>query len=101
MGAKRWEPWEDEIIKEYYPSEGTDVIHRLEHRSRSSIQNRASLLMVRFYNKAFPSRPPFYEDVMLEYVDGEISLAEAAILLDISLHTLKRFIFEDEEIMNK
>ena len=101
MAANRWKPWEDDIIREHYPSEGSAVYKRLENRSNTAVMCRAQVLGVRFYNKVFPSRPPLYEDVMLEYIDGEITLGEAAILLDISYKTLLRFVLEDEEIIKK
>jgi hypothetical protein len=52
----KWETWEDDIIKKYYPKNGYEkVLEFIPNRNKSGIQGRASKLGIKFldYNKNF------------------------------------------------
>lgn len=50
LSAERsyWTVEEENILREYYPTEGTDVCEKLPGRSRSSVERKAQKLGIRY-----------------------------------------------------
>lgn len=44
----RWSAEEDAILKKYYPIEGSNVVNRLPGRTEWAVQNRVSMLKIRY-----------------------------------------------------
>lgn len=44
MGYTRWADWEDDLMREYYPTEGTEMAKRLDGRTKQAVWQRAMKL---------------------------------------------------------
>lgn len=96
----KWTESEDNIIKEFYPSEGSAVKHRLHGRTDKAVMHRARFLGVNYCKRVSTvCRPENYEDVMIQLYSGEITFNEALQLLHSDFNTVRRFMREDEEAM--
>ena len=66
-GRCYWTEEEDDIIRKYYPSEGTDVAKRLHGRTKGACNNRANILGIKYANRWTPEE----DDIIRKYYPSE------------------------------
>ena len=71
-----WQPWEDEIIRTRYESEGTAIIKDLPDRSKDAITLRANKLGIRSNNNRLVWQPWEDEIVKTRYPSEGVNIAK-------------------------
>lgn len=91
MGGRNWLEWENDIIREFFPSGGSaECLRHLEHRSITSIQKQAQKLGVKQGTKFFHVSKGGY--IVLEPKRGQKQYLHRLIMED----KLGRKLEEDE-----
>lgn len=101
MGA-RWEAWEDELIRQYYPIHGSRWDgwgYHLADRSRKAIRARAAALHVR--RLTVEQRDPVYRMWQFGDYKGEATLGEWAEILGIGKTTIRQYSCPSKNGMRK
>lgn len=63
--AKRWQEWEDALLKKHFPKEGIHMAPMLPDRTQAAIRDRAQALGIR---RSYALDPPPAEPVRPHYV---------------------------------
>lgn len=107
----QWKQEEDEIIKKYYPSEGFECYKRLNGRTKSCVQSRASILGVKYEPNPWTKEE---DDILYKYYSEEgtrisnrlpnrlkSSIRKRAAKLGIKNNSQKLWTKEEDDIIKK